>query len=69
MKIYRHTHTALFTPIYKVKPVFKSRTSNNNIEQVEVTDSLITDIPEHLQCVLTNTPQRNTGKDIQRIHS
>lgn len=53
VKIYRHTHIALFTPIYKVGPVFELRTSNSNIEQVEVTDSLVTDIPGHLRDVFT----------------
>lgn len=54
VKIYRYTHIALFTPIYKVGPVFELQTSNRNVEQVEVTDSLITDIPDHLRDVFIN---------------
>lgn len=68
-KIYRHTHIAFFTPIYKVGPVFELRTSNSNIEQVEVSDSLITDIPEYLRDVFTkgcehlNETQAKTFKE------
>lgn len=69
MKIYRHTHIALFTPIYKVGPVFELRTSYSNIEQVEVTDSLVTDIPGHLRDMFTkgcehlNETQTKTFKE------
>lgn len=69
VNIYRHTHIALFTPIYKVGPVVELRTSNSNIEQVEVIDSLITDIPVHLRYVFTkecehlNETQAKTFKE------
>lgn len=53
VKIYRHTHIALFTPNDNVWQVFELRTSKSSKEQVEVNDSLITDIPEHLQDVFT----------------
>lgn len=53
VKIYRHTHIALLTPNDIVWQVFELRTSKSNKEQVEVNESLITDIPEHLRDVFT----------------
>lgn len=59
--IYRHTHIALFTPIYKVGPVFELRTSNSNIEQVV----LGTDIPEHLRDVFTKECEHLNEKQVK----
>lgn len=53
VKIYRHTHITLFTPNDNVWQVFELRTSKSNKEQIEVNESLITDIPEHLRDVFT----------------
>lgn len=61
VKIYRHTHITLFTPNDNVWQVFELRTSKSNKEQIEVNESLITDIPEHLRC-----SQRDTNTLIKR---
>lgn len=53
VKISRHTHITLFTPNDNVWQVFELQTSKSNKEQVEVNDSLITDIPEQLREVFT----------------